>query len=334
MAKLEDIFKSPKYWVPGSQVVASLDAPIMNESPKKEEKLEGLVQWSTSDNKRFIGTANTRSALIPGLYDIQASQSIGVYFSQVQVKTEGLIRFPHTDSDKILDEISRFWDRGEIFSKYGLTHKRGILFYGPPGGGKSSCIALLLEDIINRGGVAIRFTSPDIFIMGMRILREIQPQTPVIVIMEDLDSILEYCSESIVLNILDGVENVNKTVFLASTNYPEKLGARIINRPSRFDKRVRIGNPTPESRLVYLNNLIKDANFEGFEPSLDQWIKDTEGFSFAHIRELFIAVVILGNSYQISFKLLKDMNQKLSSDRDYQSRKSGFNENTIISSSD
>lgn len=286
--------------------------------PEKDdaEPSAKLTQWSTSDGVRFNGAATTTKTLPPGLYDIKVSVSLGVHFERVPVKSEGLLRFPHTNADRVLAEIATFWERKDIFQSHGLCHKRGILLWGPPGSGKSSTIQLLLEDVTTRGGIAVRFGLPALFLSGMRTLRQVQPDTPVVVLMEDLDSIIQSYSESEVLNILDGVEMVDHTVFLASTNYPEMLGPRIVNRPSRFDKRIKIGHPTPESRHMYLRHLVgKDVL------DLDRWVNDSDGFSFAHLRELFIAVVILGDSYDDAIQTLRSMKEEISSEKDYQERR-------------
>ena len=46
------------------------------------------------------------------------------------------------------------------------------------------------------------------------------------------------------------------------------------------------------------------------------WVKDTDKLTFAHLKELFIAVNILGDDYKNSIKALKEMKKKLSSEND------------------
>lgn len=292
----------------------------------EEATLKGLCQWTTSDNKRFVPASKTCGSLIPGVYEIMHSQNIGIYFEKVQVITEGLLRFPQTNSEKVVTEIQKFWDREHLFKEYGLVYKRGIILWGPPGSGKSSIIQIIMKDVVERGGIVVKFGHPSMFTEGMRILREIEPDTPVVVLMEDIDSIISMFNESDVLNILDGVDKVNKCVFLATTNYPENLGARIMNRPSRFDKRFKIGHPNKESRLLYLKHIIgSEERIKALGIEIDRWVNDTNGFSIAHLKELFVAVVILGDEYSTAVKTLTKMREKrISSEEDERTGSMGF----------
>jgi GTPase SAR1 family protein len=274
-------------------------------------------QWGTSDGKIFMPSSKTVNKLTPGVYEIDMSPQIGLYFEKIPVKTEGLLRFPDTNSDKVVGEIQKFWDRENVFREYKISYKRGIILYGPPGSGKSCTVQLIMQDVVQRQGVVLEFYEPNLFISGMRVLRQIQPETPVVVIMEDIDSILENYNESSILNILDGVNEMDKVVFLATTNYPDKLGHRIMNRPSRFDKRFRIGFPSDESRRIYFEHLIGAENFSKLDINIDKWVEDTKEFSIAHLKELFVAVVILGDNYKEALKTLRKMREDIK-DKDYE----------------
>ena len=279
-------------------------------------ELGNLVQWTTSDNKRFIPASHTKPCLVPGVYEIQHSNTVGLYFQKIPVKTEGLIRFPQTNSDRVVKEIQNFWEKETIFREYKLTYKRGIILWGPPGSGKSCTIQLITKDVVDREGVVIKFTNPSLFLEGMRVFREIQKETPVVILMEDIDSTLEIYNESDVLNILDGIDQVEKVVFLATTNYPERLGARILNRPSRFDKRFKIDHPNAESRMMYFKHLIGERKISDLNIDLEKWVKDTARFSIAHLKELFVAVIILGDDYNEAVETLSSMKEEISSEDD------------------
>lgn len=276
---------------------------------KKDAK--AFVQWSSPDGKKFFPAARTKKKLIPGVYEVRTGQSTGLYLEKILVKTEGLLRFSETESDKVVDEITKFWEKGDVFQEHGLSYKRGILLWGPPGSGKSCTLQIIMADVIARGGVVIKFDDPYLFIDGMRVVRTIQENTPIVVIMEDIDSIIKVHSESEVLNILDGVNDVQKVVFLATTNYPGELGGRIINRPSRFDKRFKIGFPKAISRKMYLESIIGKSDLAAFNIDIDKWVADTKKFSIAHLKELFIAVVILGDKYEDAIVTLQNMKEEI-----------------------
>ena len=176
----------------------------------------GYKQWTTSDGVIFLPASNTSEVLVPGVYDIKHSERIGIFFEKIPVRTEGLIEFPNTTFSKVIVEIQKFWELEKTFKDFGMAYKRGILLYGSPGGGKSSLIQIITRSIIeSKKGIVFNFDNPKLFKEGLRVFRKIQPNTPIVVLMEDIDSIIEDWSESLVLNILDGVEAIHNCIFLS-----------------------------------------------------------------------------------------------------------------------
>jgi predicted ATPase len=277
-----------------------------------------FVQWSTSDSKDYFPSELTVPTLAPGFYHILLNPQGRLFFSRQSMAQEELIQFPETHSQAVVDEIENFWSKESEFREYGLAFKRGILLWGPPGGGKTCTIKLAIARVVKRGGVVIEYNP--FFAPGMAILREVQPDTPVICLMEDIDAILENNNESDVLNVLDGVGCMDKTVFLATTNYPERLGERVVNRPSRFDKRIKIPMPNAQTRRIYLKSIFR----KGSLPDIERWVKDTKGMSVAHLKELFVSVVVLGDDYDRTIATLKSMTEVISSEQDRGERRTGF----------
>lgn len=295
--------------------VGKCQSDVVESAPDEDEKQIDFsaIQWSKINGNKFSPVGITAKKLPPGFYEIKHSHEIGIFFEKINTKTENLVRLSDTNSEKVIDEIKHFWTLEPEFSKYNFPYKRGILLWGPAGSGKTSLAQLLVKDIVDRDGICIKFINAGMFVAGLRKFRQIQPETPIIVLLEDIESIIRDDSETAILNILDGLEDVRKCVFLATTNYPEKLGARIVNRPSRFDKRFKIGMPEEHARRLYFEHLFKTAeNITGHD--IDQWVSDTKDLSFAHLKELFISVVIFGEDYERSLKTIKSMREKVSSE--------------------
>lgn len=268
------------------------------------------VQWTSPDNESYYPAGNVAKQLPPGYYALKSSM-MGLYFERKEPKTEKLLRFPDSTTDAVIEEIESFWGKENKFRESEIPYKRGMCLYGPPGSGKTCTIRLVIENLTKEhDGLVIDF--PDyvgLFKEGYEALRQIHPDMPLVVLMEDLDAILRRSSESEIMNLLDGVFNIDRTIFLATTNYPEKLGSRILNRPSRFDKKIFVGMPSAEAREMYLRSKLIDED----DDTINRWVEDTNGMSIAHLKELFVANKILGDPYESAIKTLKSMKVTTSS---------------------
>lgn len=307
----------------GNTILSSNDVDYIPSAPLREEKfVSKSIQWSSSNGQLFFPTSTTVNELLPGYYEIGSHDSLGLYFEKTPIKLDGILKLDDSVPEAILQEVKTFWSKEEVYKQHDITYKRGMILYGAPGGGKSTILQMVSRDVIDRGGIVLKFNHPSLFKAGYRKLREIQPEVPIVVLMEDIDSIINYNSESEVLNILDGVDKLHKIIFLATTNYPEMLGDRIINRPSRFDRRFLVEVPNENSRKMYFEFLAK--NVSEIDIDFQSWAKQTENFTISHLKELFVAVAILGNSFDETLKALRKMETRVSSDDDKMRKGIGF----------
>ncbi len=269
------------------------------------------------DGRNFSFGNSTALSLPAGFYSIAMTQTQGIILIPENVKPMNILNAQGSISNSIVKEVEDFWEREEIYKRYKTPHKRGILMYGPPGSGKSSCIKILIENVIKRGGIVINVpTNFEIFVAAIDEIRKRDPEIPIVAIMEDFENFATHQS-SIVLNTLDGVKPIHKIVFIATTNHPEKLGPRFMNRPKRFDTVIEIGFPEAALRAEYLKYIITskgEFKFEDcikdFDISMEKWIEDTDGLSFAHMDELFTNVVLLGANYDDILNKIKVMSEK------------------------
>lgn len=249
----------------------------------------------------------------PGVYKVDISREIGYYCSKVDVNSDGLYQFDSDIITNTLSEINKFWDKSEEYKNNKVVHKRGILLYGAPGCGKTSLISLLCNEVIKRNGVIFTVTGVNNLTIYSNFLkhnfREIEPDTPVITIIEDLD---KYIESDEILDFLDGKSQIEHHLVIATSNNTRNI-PETLTRPSRIDLKIEVQNPTFEVRKNYFK-------LKGIEESLlDSFSEQTDGFSFADIKEVYLATTLLDYSLEDAIKKLTTKTSK----KDYSSKSLG-----------
>lgn len=265
----------------------------------------GVRRWSIRGDA-WYAFGDTADTLERGLYETGDSP-FGFFLKRKRLVTDDLLRFPDSATAAVLAEIELFWQRKEEFSKRGLLHKRGVLLWGPQGSGKTACVVHLSEAIVQLGGIAVYLDCPDEAASCLAMIRQIEPDRPIVGLLEDIDTLIETYGESAYLSLLDGESQVGNIMFVATTNYPEKLDKRFLDRPSRFDTVQYVGMPSAELRRAYLH--AKEETLRDGE--LDQWVQLSEGFSIAHLREMIVASRCLGRPIEEVVKRLELMHTRL-----------------------
>jgi hypothetical protein len=293
----------------------------VDEAPKRSKPdNETHTQWALGGNGRFSPVGRTVPNLPSGVYEPFALP--GTWgLESITIASDGIYLLPDMATDMVLKEVQTFWTSEAKYRQHNLLYKRGIIMWGPPGGGKSVAVKLLMNELVKRNGVVIIGNNVNLTLLCLRAVRRIEPERNIIVVMEDIDEILHQNGEAGVLSMLDGESNIDNVLHLATTNHPEKLGARIINRPSRFDRRVFVGMPAPAAREAYL---IK-ATGGGLSPTdLAKWVADTDKMSIAHLRELVAAVYCLDQPYDDVIDRLKGMSVPVKGDEGFAHSRMGF----------
>lgn len=261
----------------------AIDIP---EDIELDDQLADHRMWAIADQDHYP-CDKAISELVPGQYTIRYSDR-GIYFTKKIVNLDELIPLPDNNTEKVLESIGEFWSREESFRELKFLWKRGILLWGPPGGGKTSAVQQLSKQVVDDGGISIISNAPTVDAQGLEVLRRIEPHRRIVVIIEDIDAVIEQHGEADLLALLDGENQVDNVVFVATTNYPERLDKRFVNRPSRFDEIIKIDMPNSACRREYLS--VKNPRLKVDTVELDSWVERTKGFSIAHLKELIVSV--------------------------------------------
>ena len=272
------------------------------------------IQWKVIQSGVYEVCGTTSRQLPAGAYGCTLNQYGEVQFHARDLQVDDLIDFADSLPAKILTEIENFWSLGETFSRHGYLHRRGYLLYGPQGSGKSSVVHQVVHRIIKAGHIAVFCDHPGFLTRAMEIFRKIEPDRPLVCLFEDIDAVIEMHGDSELLQWLDGSHQINKVINIATTNYPERLDRRIVSRPRRFDRIIKIEAPTGTIREVYLRKQLPELVERG---ELARWVELTEGLSFAALAELVISVACLGNSLEETIRLLRTLDEQLPSSKDF-----------------
>ena len=209
-----------------------------------------------------------------------------IYYKKVDVDNDKPIDVGGMPN-QIAEEIRDFFTRGEKFKKYGFAHKRGFLFHGPPGTGKSTLLRLIEERFIeNFKGVVFLWNGDQSLKNIIECFRTFEADRPLCIVVEDLDRVLMDCEHEL-LGVLDGQVALNNVVFLATTNFLEAIPERVKNRPSRIDRLVLVPPPPLEARFMYLLNLGLS------QQEATDIAAVTGGMSMAHLKEVVVSHLCL-----------------------------------------
>lgn len=264
----------------------------------------------------FHPVGETTKTLPPGFYRFVFVNGLGLCIVRVRNDTDSLIALPDSESDKLLAEMQQFLKLKAEFRARGLLYKRGVMLYGPPGSGKTATIQLLAKMVADSmNSIAILADAePAAVATGLQMVRGLEPDRQLVVILEDLDAMVARYGEEGYLSLLDGENQVENVIYVATTNYPERLDRRFVDRPSRFDTLRLIGMPTPEARRLYLQHKEPMVPVE----ELDAMVAASEGYSIAHLRELLVLVKCFGHALESATERLDGMREgQPSSDRDF-----------------
>lgn len=301
---------------PGYETVAP--SSVNQATPSANPRAWGVL----NDGSMFHPVGETRRALPRGFFRFTEIHPFGLVAVQVPNETDSLLQLPDSESERLLAEVQEFLGLRDKFKERGLLYKRGIMLYGPPGSGKTATIQVLAETVAQKlDSVAILADHPAMCSLGLNMVRRLEPTRQLVVILEDLDALVMKHGEDGYLSLLDGENQVENVVYIATTNYPERLDRRFVDRPSRFDTIRLIGMPSVAARRAYLK--AKEPGLT--EAEMKDYLKASDGYSVAHLRELLVLTRCFGRSLKDATTRLDSMRGKQpTSERDYSDRAVGF----------
>mmetsp|Transcript_6325 Transcript_6325/g.8834 ORF Transcript_6325/g.8834 Transcript_6325/m.8834 type:complete len:814 (-) Transcript_6325:131-2572(-) len=190
----------------------------------------------------------------------------------------------------------------EKFEKFGMSPSRGVLFYGPPGCGKT----LLAKAVANECQANfISVKGPELLTMWFGeseanvrdVFAKARAAAPCVLFFDELDSIAQQRGGSQgdgggaadrvmnqLLTEMDGVGAKKNVFIIGATNRPDIIDAALM-RPGRLDQLIYIPMPDYESRLSILKAVLRKTPMNK-DVDLAYLAAQTEKFTGADLTEI------------------------------------------------
>jgi transitional endoplasmic reticulum ATPase len=224
---------------------------------------------------------------------------------------ETVVEVPNVSWDDIggLDEVKRELqemilfpiDHPDKFEKFGMKPGQGVLFYGPPGCGKT-LMAKAIASECSANFISIK--GPELLTMWFGeseanvrdVFDKARQAAPCVLFFDELDSIGTSRGRGMgdsgagdrvmnqLLTEMDGVGAKKNLFIIGATNRPEILDEALL-RPGRLDQLIYIPLPDKPSRISILKALLRKTPVAK-NVYLDYIADITDGFSGADLAEL------------------------------------------------
>ncbi|KAI4945268.1 hypothetical protein J4E86_009155 [Alternaria arbusti] len=269
---------------------------LSNASHKVDELIKDATKWGSElHNEVWV-------------FDGGYWQKSAELYHSVQKSTWDSVILDEDMKKALIADVENFFDGRQTYEDLKVPWKRGVIYYGPPGNGKTISIKAMMHSLYQRGKEGdSRLAVPTLYVRTLtsfggpeyslaQIFGKAREQAPCYLVFEDLDSIVSDHVRSYFLNEVDGLKSNDGILMVGSTNHLDRLDPGIAKRPSRFDRKYYFPNPDYDQRMQYAKfwqGKLKDNKDLDFPDELCAKIAEiTPKFSFAYMQEAFVASLL------------------------------------------
>ncbi|KAJ3249653.1 AAA ATPase cdc48 [Chytriomyces hyalinus] len=298
------------------QIREKMDLIDLDEDTIEAEVLDSLAV--TMENFRFAMGASNPSALRETIVEVPnvSWDDVGG-LEKVKQELQETVQYPVEHPEKFL--------------KFGMSPSKGVLFYGPPGCGKT----LLAKAIANECQANfISIKGPELLTMWFGeseanvrdVFDKARSASPCVMFFDELDSIAKArgggggdaggAGDRVLNQMLTEMDGMNakKNVFvIGATNRPDQIDPALL-RPGRLDQLIYIPLPDESSRRQVLKATLRKSPVAS-EVDLDFMAKSTHGFSGADLTEICQRACKLAIRESIDNEIRKERARKEAAER-------------------
>ena len=222
------------------------------EEAKNSQPIESLTLIMLTRDRRVIEHLLEKAQIEAVPEDcIKVSLYSGWWNTVAGVPSRSQVGFVsnHRLVDEVIEDCRVFLGRERYYWERGIPYRRGYLFSGPAGTGKTSLITVLASEL-SLPLYILPLGNLDSDIDLMEAIADVPGGS--ILVLEDIDSFgvvhnrdskrpkeQSRLSLAALLNAIDGIGGGHRRILIATTNYPEKIDKALL-RPGRIDRHVVI----------------------------------------------------------------------------------------------
>ena len=283
--------------------------------PNPDHNRQFILRHTNYPGEIQDGESVTTNALLSavGQWQIPKEKAIYVYdnrwtrspklYEEVQKASWDNVVLSAAMKHELTQVVTRFFDSKSVYEELGVPWKRGIIFHGIAGNGKTISIKAIMNTLTMRATpIPTLYVKHAMDVNGIRFVFQLaRRMAPCCLVLEDMETIVNQSTRSYFFNELDGLERNDGILIIGSTNYLEYLDPGLSKRPNRFDRKYHFPLPSADDRALYVDHwrskMAKNSSVY-FPKSLSTRVAAlTRGFSFAYMQEAFVTalLVLAGN---------------------------------------
>lgn len=291
--ELKFVYDKITYYIKLAEIInGEKQSKIIKIYSNKLNDIEKLINKSVDEHIKYL-INQTKNVYCHYTYNIK--DEIWNYKKIKTIKTKSNVFLDNDMINNIYKNIDIFMESNDIYKKHGIPYKKGFMFYGIPGTGKTSLIYAISRDY-NRNIYSLKlneFYSHSLFVkainripsgnmiiiedidnMNISNKRELKSNNIEVYIDKNKDddeeenSSTSYKSSSLsldsLLEVLDGYNYLHDTIIIFTTNHINVIDTALL-RPGRIDEIYKFDYSTYETCCEIIKNYFDDYNEEDIE---------------------------------------------------------------------